>query len=140
MGNNLCSWFGPTYWIINWAGFKGCTTHLIILLTVLLTSFVSGLSFYFRVNGMPIFMKGSNWIPADSFQSRITKDKLRNLLGSAKQANMVWADLWYINYNRYCDVHNQSFLFVLNADPSYKLWPFVTVITTKDNEPNVTVK
>lgn len=43
-------------------------------------------------------------------------------------------------YNRYCDVHNQSFLIVLNADPLYKLWPFVTVIIAKDNEPNVTLK
>lgn len=31
-----------------------------------------GLSFYFRINGFPIFMKGSNWIPADSFQDRVT--------------------------------------------------------------------
>jgi len=48
-----------------------------------------GLSFYFKINGQPIFMKGSNWIPADSFQSRISKDKLQNLLYSAKLAHMV---------------------------------------------------
>lgn len=34
-----------------------------------------GLSFYFRINDIPIFMKGSNWIPMDSFQDRITYDK-----------------------------------------------------------------
>ena len=31
-----------------------------------------GLSFYFKINGLPIFLKGSNWIPADSFQDRVT--------------------------------------------------------------------
>lgn len=30
-----------------------------------------GLSFYFRINGLPIFMKGSNWIPADSFPDKV---------------------------------------------------------------------
>lgn len=31
-----------------------------------------GLSFYFRINGQPIFLKGSNWIPAHAFQDQIT--------------------------------------------------------------------
>lgn len=31
-----------------------------------------GLSFYFRINGKPIFLKGSNWIPAHSFQDQVT--------------------------------------------------------------------
>lgn len=57
-----------------------------------LLSFILGLSFYFEINGKPIFMKGSNWIPADSFQSRVTKERLQDLLGSAQQANMVM--LW----------------------------------------------
>ena len=26
--------------------------------------FTQGLSFYFKINGQPIFVKGSNWIPA----------------------------------------------------------------------------
>lgn len=31
-----------------------------------------GLSFYFRINGKSIFLKGSNWIPAHSFQDQVT--------------------------------------------------------------------
>lgn len=31
-----------------------------------------GLSFYFRINGKPLFLKGSNWIPAHSFQDQVT--------------------------------------------------------------------
>jgi hypothetical protein len=32
-----------------------------------------GRSFTFVVNGVPIFAKGSNWIPADSFPTRLTE-------------------------------------------------------------------
>ncbi len=28
----------------------------------------SGLTFYFAINDVPVFLKGSNWVPADSFQ------------------------------------------------------------------------
>ncbi|NWI17169.1 MANBA mannosidase, partial [Crypturellus soui] len=53
-----------------------------------------GLSFYFRINGRPIFMKGSNWIPADSFQDRVTYDTYRLLLKSAADANMNILRVW----------------------------------------------
>ncbi|XP_004401913.1 PREDICTED: beta-mannosidase [Odobenus rosmarus divergens] len=53
-----------------------------------------GLSFYFKINGLPIFLKGSNWIPADSFQDRITSDLLRLLLQSAVDANMNTLRVW----------------------------------------------
>uniref|UniRef100_A0A6J0UK86 Beta-mannosidase n=1 Tax=Pogona vitticeps TaxID=103695 RepID=A0A6J0UK86_9SAUR len=53
-----------------------------------------GLSFYFRINGLPIFMKGSNWIPADSFQDRVTSGMLRCLLQSAVDANMNMLRVW----------------------------------------------
>ncbi|XP_077156877.1 beta-mannosidase [Paroedura picta] len=53
-----------------------------------------GLSFYFRINGLPIFMKGSNWVPADSFQDRVTSKMLKLLLQSAADANMNILRVW----------------------------------------------
>ncbi|XP_003796374.3 beta-mannosidase [Otolemur garnettii] len=53
-----------------------------------------GLSFYFKINGFPIFLKGSNWIPADAFQDRVTSDVLRLLLQSAVDANMNTLRVW----------------------------------------------
>ncbi|XP_025081545.1 beta-mannosidase-like isoform X2 [Pomacea canaliculata] len=53
-----------------------------------------GLTFFVRVNGIPIFLKGSNWIPADSFQERITKERLRLLLQSAADAHMNSMRVW----------------------------------------------
>ncbi|NXY81873.1 MANBA mannosidase, partial [Alcedo cyanopectus] len=53
-----------------------------------------GLSFYFRINGQPIFFKGSNWIPADSFQDRVTYDTLWQLLKSAADVNMNALRVW----------------------------------------------
>uniref|UniRef100_A0A672HVY4 beta-mannosidase n=1 Tax=Salarias fasciatus TaxID=181472 RepID=A0A672HVY4_SALFA len=53
-----------------------------------------GLGFFFRVNGKPIFLKGSNWIPAHSFQDQVTPAVLRNLLQSAVDANMNALRVW----------------------------------------------
>uniref|UniRef100_A0A1A8CE61 Beta-mannosidase n=1 Tax=Nothobranchius kadleci TaxID=1051664 RepID=A0A1A8CE61_NOTKA len=53
-----------------------------------------GLSFYFRINGKPVFLKGSNWIPADAFQDRVDPSVLRNLLQSAVDANMNALRVW----------------------------------------------
>nr|XP_012626414.1 beta-mannosidase [Microcebus murinus] len=53
-----------------------------------------GLSFYFKINGFPIFLKGSNWVPADSFQDRVTSDVLRLLLQSVVDANMNTLRVW----------------------------------------------
>lgn len=39
-----------------------------------------GKSFYFRVNGIDIFCGGSDWIPADSFTPRISKERYRKWL------------------------------------------------------------
>ncbi|XP_064594650.1 beta-mannosidase-like [Liolophura sinensis] len=48
----------------------------------------TGLTFSFIVNEIPIFAKGSNWVPADSFQERVTSSYRRRLLQSAADANM----------------------------------------------------
>ncbi|KAF7666144.1 hypothetical protein LDENG_00116800 [Lucifuga dentata] len=53
-----------------------------------------GLSFYFRINGKPVFFKGSNWIPAHSFQDQVVPLDLRNLLQSAVDANMNVLRVW----------------------------------------------
>ena len=53
-----------------------------------------GESFTFVVNGVPIFAKGSNWIPADSFPTRISDEYLSGLLGSAAQAHQNMLRVW----------------------------------------------
>jgi beta-mannosidase len=53
-----------------------------------------GKSFEFVVNGVPVFAKGANWIPADSFLPRVTRERYETLLGSARQANMNMIRVW----------------------------------------------
>ena len=58
-----------------------------------------GENFCFVVNGVKIFCRGSNWIPADIFLPRLTPEKLRYRLEAMKNANMnivrVWGGGWY---------------------------------------------
>ncbi|HMJ24286.1 MAG TPA: glycoside hydrolase family 2 TIM barrel-domain containing protein, partial [Pyrinomonadaceae bacterium] len=54
----------------------------------------SGKSFTFVINGVPVFAKGGNWIPADSFPSRISKDKYRELVQSVRDTNMNMLRVW----------------------------------------------
>ncbi|AZA50907.1 glycoside hydrolase family 2 protein [Chryseobacterium carnipullorum] len=54
----------------------------------------AGKSFYFKVNGQPLYAKGTNWIPADSFSPRITKEKYRKLIKDAKDAHMNMIRIW----------------------------------------------
>jgi len=53
-----------------------------------------GESFLFRVNGVPVYAKGANWIPADSFDELVTREMLGNLLTSARDANMNMIRVW----------------------------------------------
>ncbi|KAJ3014178.1 hypothetical protein HKX48_005303 [Thoreauomyces humboldtii] len=53
-----------------------------------------GTAFHFELNGVTFYVKGSNWIPADAFPSRVTVDKLQKLLISAQNANMNMLRLW----------------------------------------------
>src|SRR6267378_2023715 len=48
----------------------------------------NALSFYFKVNGYPLFVKGSNWIPSNILPEQMTNDTIRHLLTSAAAANM----------------------------------------------------
>jgi beta-mannosidase len=53
-----------------------------------------GKSFTFVVNGVPIFAKGSNWIPADSFPTRLTDAHLEALIRSAADTHQNMLRVW----------------------------------------------
>ena len=53
-----------------------------------------GESFEIHVNGMPIYSKGANWIPADYFVERLTRDDYKRLLNDAIRANMNTLRIW----------------------------------------------
>jgi beta-mannosidase len=65
--------------------------------------------FRFEVNGKTIFLKGANWIPADSFLPRVSKNKYRELLNFARKAHMnvlrVWGGGIYesAEFYKFCD-------------------------------------
>ena len=46
------------------------------------------------VNGVEIFAKGANWIPADAFPARQTPQRYQDILGSAAQAHMNMIRVW----------------------------------------------
>lgn len=53
-----------------------------------------GTSFYFKVNGMPVFMKGANYIPQDVFLPRVSEDQYIKLIKQVKDANMNMLRVW----------------------------------------------
>lgn len=53
-----------------------------------------GVSFAFVVNEIPIFAKGANVIPMDSFPARVTPQRERALLTAARDANMNMIRMW----------------------------------------------
>src|SRR5579862_5073115 len=53
-----------------------------------------GKSFTFVVNGIPIFIKGANVIPFDSFPSRVTPARYRQILQAARDAHMNMVREW----------------------------------------------
>ena len=53
-----------------------------------------GTSFYFRLNGRPVFMKGANYIPNDVFLPRVTGENYRQVVNTAKNSNMNMLRVW----------------------------------------------
>jgi beta-mannosidase len=53
-----------------------------------------GRSFELRVNGIPVYAKGADVIPFDSFPSRVTTREYRQVLESARDANMNMIRHW----------------------------------------------
>ena len=53
-----------------------------------------GTSFEFVINGVPVFAKGANVVPLDSFPPATTDSKERDLLTSTRDANMNMLRIW----------------------------------------------
>ena len=80
-----------------------------------------GNSFYFKLNGRPVFMKGANYIPQHSFVSEYGRKETEKLILQAVESNMnmlrVWGGGIYEDQGFYslCDKHGllvwQDFMF-----------------------------
>lgn len=87
-----------------------------------------GRTFYFRLNGHPVFAKGANYIPCDNFLPRVTTEIYRRTVKDAADANMnmlrVWGGGVYEDDRFYnlCDSLGimvwQDFMFACSLYPS----------------------
>ena len=86
-----------------------------------------GATFHIELNGVPVFAKGANHIPNDSFTTEVTYERYRHEIASAVQANMnmlrVWGGGIYENDEFYalCDEYGllvwQDFMFACSLYP-----------------------
>jgi len=53
-----------------------------------------GSSFKVVLNGIPVFMKGANYIPQDSFLPRVTEKRYKDIIQSAVDAHMNMLRVW----------------------------------------------
>src|SRR5690606_12632899 len=53
-----------------------------------------GQSFYFKLNDIPVFVRGANWIPAEYFSGSNSKKTYEELLSLAKEANFNMLRVW----------------------------------------------
>ena len=53
-----------------------------------------GKSFYFEVNGQPVFAKGANYIPQDVFTPRVATESYLSLIETTKMSNMNMLRVW----------------------------------------------
>jgi beta-mannosidase len=90
----------------------------------------AGETFYFELNGVPVFMKGANYIPQHSMQDKVTDAHYEKLLNDTKNANMnmlrVWGGGIYENdiFYELCDEKGilvwQDFMFACAMYPGDK--------------------
>ena len=86
-----------------------------------------GTSFTFVVNGVKVFCRGVDWVPADSFLPKVSAERYRQLLDLALKANVnmlrVWGGGVYEDTGRYelCDRLGvmvwQDFMYACSAYP-----------------------
>ncbi|MGG1555929.1 glycoside hydrolase family 2 protein [Paenibacillus ferrarius] len=88
--------------------------------------------FTFEVNGVPMFCKGANWVPADSIVARVSDDKYTTLLEEAREAHFSMLRVWgggiyerKIFYDK-CDEFGlliwHDFMFTCGKYPDHLSW------------------
>jgi len=53
-----------------------------------------GTTFFFQINNIPVFCGGSNWIPADNFIPRISKEKYHDWVKLVADGNQFMIRVW----------------------------------------------
>lgn len=91
-----------------------------------------GRTFRFELNGVPVFMKGANYIPCDIFLPRVTKEVYERTVEDAAAVNMnmlrVWGggvyedDYFYELCDRYGILVWQDFMFACSLYPAEGEW------------------
>jgi beta-mannosidase len=51
-------------------------------------------TFHFELNGVPVFMKGANYIPSDNFLPRVSNEKYEKVILDARNLNMNMLRIW----------------------------------------------
>ena len=87
-----------------------------------------GESFYFELNGKPLFAKGANYIPCDNFLTRVTDSIYEKTIQDAVSANMnmlrIWGggvyekDIFYDLCDKYGILVWQDFMFACSVFPA----------------------
>ena len=90
-----------------------------------------GNTFYFRLNGVPVFMKGANYIPSDIFTTRNTLANYKRVVSDAVQANMNMLRIWggaIYESDEFYDLLDENgilawndFMFACNMQPNDSL-------------------
>ena len=70
-----------------------------------------GYSFYFKLNGQPVFAKGANYIPQHSLQSAVTAEDSKKLLDDVVAANMKVVVAGRFATQRNTVAHEDQFFF-----------------------------
>ncbi|KAA1180082.1 glycoside hydrolase family 2 protein [Rhizobium tropici] len=122
-----------------------------------------GSAFTLVVNDVPVFARGANWIPDDCFLPRVTRERYRDRIAQARDANMnmlrVWGGGIYETDTFYeeCDAAGimvwQDFLFACatypEEEPVYseieaeareaiaRLMPYASLVIWNGNNENI---
>lgn len=107
-----------------------------------------GSSFYFKLNGQPVYAKGANYIPLRYFPGEATEADYKNLLRNCKEANInmlrVWGggvyedDIFYQLCDEYGIMIWQDFMFSGAMYPSDSM--FVTSVIQEATQQTIRLR